>query len=95
MLAPGISILRDRTLAWPDSCGLISRAIPRLLILTHLVFFIPEAWGGGMERDWGMGEEWTNGRDELSGAWRTQAFWGRNVPRGKGMGRGGPNGLVF
>lgn len=47
MLAPGISILRDRTLAWPDSCGLISRAIPRLLILTHLVFFIPEAWGGG------------------------------------------------
>lgn len=54
VLAPGSSILRDKALAWPDSCGLISRAIPRLLILTHLVFFIPEA-RGGMGRDWEWG----------------------------------------
>lgn len=48
--APSSFILRPRALAWLDSCGLISRAIIGLLIFTHLVFFITDAWG--MVKDW-------------------------------------------
>lgn len=57
-LAPSSFILRPRALAWLDSCGLIFRTITGLLIFTHLVFFITDAWG--MVKGW----RWGKGVDE-------------------------------
>lgn len=65
------SALRCEAPARPDSCGLISRATTGLLIFTHLVFFIADAWG--MVR-----AEVGEGVDE----WKTQMLWGQGRLRG-------------
>ena len=50
-----------RALAWPDSCGLISRALPGSLILPTWYFHsCSTGWGGwGLWRGPGAGEAWT------------------------------------
>lgn len=70
---------RPLTPAWPDSCGLISRAIPRLLIVPHW-YFSSLLRGGGAG---GRGVVWT--RAEVSTLELEEAGSPEgNVPGGKG-----------